>query len=442
MLTPSVLVVLAFLGTPDATPTELHARAEESLRKALAAMAVRQRSGGWGMSYARDDTVMWGEYRPVPRNWITVQPPATPGVAGVFLDAARVLEEPALAEPARAARNALATIQTPEGGFPHEGPVDREWAKRGTFDDDTTTGALRFLIAWWQYTNAEEDLLLVRRVGDFLLRSQYENGGWPQAYPPGGSDYDGCITFNDNAMVNVIRALLRLHKLLGDPRYLEAARRGGECILRLQGGPGEAVWAQQYDPKTLEPAWARTFEPPGYTAAETVGICEVLIDLFLATGEEKFLEPFPRVFAWYEESRLPNGKWARLYEPGTHRPIYGHPKEKVIVYDIAEARGGYGWEGEWFPHRAKALYEEILAKGREAVLRERAEPSPTPSRDALADEVAAVCESLSPDGEWLSEPTPKERAVLEECKANPDQLLMHTRVFVKNAQMLLEFATK
>jgi len=426
------------IGVLAAPPAELEVRAEATLRKALTAMTVRQRSGGWGMSYAQDDTVMWGEFRPVPRDWITIQPPATPGVAEVFLDAARLLDDAKLAAPARAARNTLAAIQTPEGGLPHEGPVDRDWKKRGTFDDDTTTAALRFLIAWWKYTGAEEDLQLVRRVGEFLLVSQYENGGWPQAYPPGGSDYDRCITFNDNAMVNVIRALLHLHELLGDARYLEAARRGGECIIRLQGGPGEAVWAQQYDPETLEPAWARAFEPPGYTPAESVGVCDVLIDLYLATGEERFLEPLPKAFAWYDECVLPNGKRARLYEPGTHRPVYGHPKERVIVYDVAEARGGYSWQGEWCPHRAKALYEAIRAKGRDLVRREVEAPESPRPRETLAEQVTAVCDALSPEGEWLTPPSAGERAILEDRKASPDQMLVHTRVFVKNARPLLD----
>ncbi|MBP8128311.1 MAG: hypothetical protein KA184_01935 [Candidatus Hydrogenedentes bacterium] len=439
MMMEGVLFLLAVLSAPAATPADLQVRAEETLRKSLAAMTVRQCGGGWGTSYAQDDSVMWGEYRPVPRHWITVQPPATPGVAGIFLGASETLRDPALAEPARAARNALARIMTPEGGFPHEGPVDREWRKRGTFDDDVTTGALRFLIAWRQYTNAEEDLELVRRVGEFLLLSQYENGGWPQAYPPGGSDYDHCITLNDNAMVNVIRALLRLYELLGDARYLEAAHRGGACILRLQGGPGEAAWAQQYDPETLKPAWARTFEPPGYTPAESAEVCEVLAELYLVTGEDRFLEPLPRAFAWYEESRLQDGKWARLYEPGTHRPIYGHPKDRVVVYDAAGARGGYSWRGEWYPYRAKALYEEIRSRGRDAVLREQAAPESPGTRAELAERVAAVCDAITGTGEWLSAPADSERAVLREFKANPDQMLVHTSVFVHNARILLDY---
>src|SRR5690606_3349108 len=45
---------------------------------------------------------------------------------------------------------------------------------------------------------------------DYILEAQYDNGGWPQFYPfrkGGGISYNTHITFNDNAMVNVMRFL-------------------------------------------------------------------------------------------------------------------------------------------------------------------------------------------------------------------------------------------
>ena len=177
------------------------------------------------------------------------------------------------------------------------------------------------------------------------------------------SHYGGHITFNDDVMANLIRVLLELNKLTGDAKYLAAAVRGGECIIRLQGGAGQEIWAQQYDAHTLEPASGRSFEPAGYTPNESKEICDSLIELYLATGQDRFLKPLPRAFAWYDTHRLPNGKWARLYEPGTQRPVYGLPGDSGITYEVARARPGYSWQGRWYPHDARRAYERIKVVG-------------------------------------------------------------------------------
>ena len=409
---------------------------EVTLRQALAGMAAYEgRHGGWGTAYTRDGTIMWGQYRPIPANWITVQPPATPGVARVFFKAARVLEDDLYLMYVRRARDALLAIQTPEGGFPHEDNPAKPIIGVGTFDDDVTTAALRFLIDWWQHTGAEEDRAAVIRVGEFILAAQHPCGGWPQAYPAAPGRYARHVTFNDGVTVNVIRALFELHEVTGEQRFFDAAVRGGECILHLQGGPGEAVWAQQYDEETLEPAWARKFEPPGYSAAESVGVCNVLIELYLATGEERFLEALPRAFEWYDEHQLPNGKWARLYEPGTQRPVYGRRDKAVRVYDFAGACDGYGWQGKWYPHAAKRAYERIEAVGREAYLEER--NAPAPPAPIPAAEVRRICAALSPEGLWVDTPSARD---LDEYKLHgvaEDIPMVQTSTFCRNALRLI-----
>ncbi|MFP4502695.1 MAG: pectate lyase [Candidatus Hydrogenedentota bacterium] len=416
----------------------LTAQAENTLRQALAAMATRQWSGGWGMAWTRHGTISWGEFIPKAHDWVCVQPPATPTIAKVYLEAGQVLDDSGYIHHARMARDALVAVQTPEGGLPHE------WARTGprpfeaTYDDRVTTGALDFLVKWWQQTEAPEDRAVVDRIGDFILTSQYDNGGWPQRYPPGGG-YGKHITFNDGVMPNVIQALLDLHAVTGDERYLDAAKRGGDCIIALQGGPGEAIWAQQHDADTLEPAWARKFEPPGYTPAESVGACNILIELYLETGEARFLEPLPNAFEWYDTHRLENGKYARLYEPGTQRPVYGRRDKKKKVYDFEKACGGYGWQGNWYPEQAKRLYEQIQSEGRDAVLAERNAPKPPPDPAAMEDRVRAVCEALSPDGWWLSEPGESDLAHYEKADVSPDTPMVQARDFVRNARVLIEY---
>jgi hypothetical protein len=435
------LIAAAILSTWNAfAGPELVVRVETSVRHALDAMASKQVNGGWGMAWTQDGRHMWGEYRMIPDGWITVQPPATPSVASVFLQAARVLDDPAYAQRARMARDALLAIQTADGGFPYEADPKGQRPMRATFDDDTTTGALRFLIDLWQFTKDEADLRTVRGVGDFLLKAQYpDTGGWPQEYPPMAMTYGRHITFNDNATVNVIRALLSLHTLSSDRRYLEAAIKGGDCIIRLQGGPGEEIWAAQYDPVTLRPAWARKFEPPSYSSAESIGVCNILIDLYLATGLECFLEPLPKAFAWYDIHRLPNGQWARFYEVGTQRPVYGRKDKAEPVYDMAQAKGGYSWQGAWYPEHAKRAYERIKALGRDVYAQERRAAEAPPKAASLEPEVEKVCASLTPAGWWLAPPDDDQRTEMKEKGIGEDEPIITAEAFCKNAGLLLTY---
>ncbi len=437
----SVLIFMGLLFTAFIVCAQpLEQRAEVTLRRALDAVAERQTDGGWGRAYTQDGALMWGEYRVIPSKWITVQPPATPEVARVFLRAAEVLHEDKYRECARRAKEALLKLQTPDGGFPHEGDPALKNHPTATFDDDTTTAALRFLIEWWRHTQVPGDLDVVKSVGDFMVKAQYaDSGGWPQEYPPPKARYARHITFNDNNINRILDALLRLHALTREPRYLEAAKKGGECILRLQGGPGEEIWAQQYDPVTLKPAWARKFEPPGYSPSESIGVCDALIDLYAVTGENRFLTPLPRAFAWYDTHRLPNGKYARLYEPGTQRPVYGRRDKAEPVYDFANACSGYAWQGDWYPHAAKQAFDSIQNNGREAWLKERNEPKTPPEAKSMEPGVLKCCETLEGEGYWLSNPESTEKEDLQQHHLPETSPILEMGRFNKHASLLLDY---
>lgn len=435
------VVVLSCAAVPMAAQgaEALPGQAETTLRRALAAMATRQWSGGWGMAWSLHGKVVWGEWRPKAHDWVCVQPPATPSIAEVYLRAGQLLDEPIFLQHARMARNALAAIRTPDGGLPHEWRITGPRPFEATFDDGVTTGALAFLVKWWQHTEDGEDLALAHSVGDFILKAQYESGGWPQRYPPPSGGYGSHITFNDGVMANVIRALLSLHEATGEARYFEAARKGGECIIALQGGPGEEIWAQQYDAETLEPAWARNFEPPGYTPAESAGALGALLELYLATGEDRFLDPLPKAFHWYETHRLENGRYARLYEPGTQRPVYGRRDKAEKVYDAEQACTGYAWQGNWYPHHEKALHEKILAQGRDAVLAEMRAPKAGPDPAALAESVAGLCDTLTDGGWWVRAPGAGELAEYAEAGVPEAEPVVRAGDFVRNANLLLDY---
>lgn len=370
----------------------------DAAQKALDAMQTLQRNGGWAMSWAADDSLSFGEYRPRKETIIVVQPPATPGIASVYLHASNVLKNDKYLQIAITAGDALITGQHQQGGFPHEFYPDEVIESRGTFDDNVTQGTTNFLIDLWQATKLERFKDAAIRAADFMLAAQYPNGGFPQAYPLNKKSYSQNITLNDNAMVDVIRTLIRCHDVFGEQKYYDAAIKGVQCLVDLRSDPPQAGWAQQYTPEG-EPAPARTFEPVGLTTSESTNVLKMMVEIYQRTGDKNYLEIGMPVFAWMENSRLDNGKWARLYELGTNKAIYSTADGEVI-YDVSNARPGYGWQGNYYNPQLKATYQTLLdapADQRNSILEQK--PTSTSRLKQRADESIS---SLDQSGFWFS----------------------------------------
>ena len=262
----------------------------------------------------------------------------------------------------------------------------RRGANAPTIDNGGTTTPLRFLariISANTPEAARDARLAFARGFDYLLAAQYENGGWPQFFPLREGYYTR-ITYNDNAMVNVL-ALLR-DASRGEPPYafVDAARRerasaavakGVDCILRTQVKQNGVLtaWCAQHDEKTLEPAWARKYEPPSLSGSESAGIVRFLMAIEKPSPE--IVSAIEGAAAWFEKAKLTGirvekvrdaaGKsdrrvaaatedapplWARFYELGTDRPLF-LDRDSVPHYDYAEItperRTGYGYYGNW-----------------------------------------------------------------------------------------------
>lgn len=81
-----------------------------------------------------------------------------------------------------------------------------------TFDNDATITELRFLAKVYAKTKDIRYKKAFDRGVDYILEAQYDNGGWPQFYPvrKGSVAYSGHITFNDDAMVNIMKFVKEL----------------------------------------------------------------------------------------------------------------------------------------------------------------------------------------------------------------------------------------
>jgi len=291
-------------------------------------------------------------------------------------------------EAATIAENIL-SHQSSAGGWPkntstatkkHTGDPDKI---KPTFDNGATTDELRFLARLVTATGNDKYLEAFRRGFDYILKAQYPSGGWPQFHPP-GNQYHRHITFNDQSMVRLMEFLRESYTA---PQYgfLDEARRkaaqsafdrGIECILKCQVRvQGElTAWCAQHDEVDFQPRPARAFEPVSLSGCESVGIVRLLMSLEKPSPE--VIRAVDAAVAWFEkvqlrgikvveikDSRQPGGKdrvvqadpsapplWARFYEIGTNRPIFGD-RDGSIHYSLSEIsherRNGYAWYGTW-----------------------------------------------------------------------------------------------
>ena len=392
LLAGALWLVVASLS-PGAEVSPEAARA--ALLKATEYLQSISTEGGYLWSYSADLKDRRGEVQATATQ-IWVQPPGTPAVGEALLRAWAVTGDPRHWEAAQAAALALVRGQLDSGGWAYLIEFDpqarRQWAYRveppsnrsrsglrntTTFDDDNTQSALRFLVACLAAAPEPRRgpaVEAIRAAADYglneMIEAQYPNGAWPQRYegtPPDPArhpvqaarfpkhwsrtwpkpNYGGFYTFNDHTQRDCILTMLAAWRHLKDRRFLESARRGGDFILRAQLPEPQPAWAQQYN-FAMEPDWARAFEPPAVSAAESAGVLRTLADLYLATGDPALLKPIPAAVAWYRRSQIGPNRWARLYELETNTPIYGDRDGKIhyrLSEISAERRSGYAWEG-------------------------------------------------------------------------------------------------
>ena len=252
-----------------------------------------------------------------------------------------------------------------------------------TIDNKATSREIIYLIHAYATTKNESYLKAVKRGIDYLFEAQYNNGGWPQYYP-NKKIYRAQVTYNDDAMINVLNILQDVAELNGDyavlgqdyaKRAQKAVDKGLACILNTQvtlnGKP--TVWAAQYDERRLIPAKARAFELPSLSSSESSNIVKFLMRQKNPSPE--LIKAITSAIQWFDDAKIsgfkvervddpkqPKGKdvilvpdassviWARFYDLDKMEPMFvgrdGVPK-KTLAEIENERRTGYAWYGVW-----------------------------------------------------------------------------------------------
>lgn len=134
----------------------------------------------------------------------------------------------------------------------NDAPTDQAWNYVGTFDNDATITQLRYLAKVISAIGPErgKPYQTAFLLGlDYIFAAQYPNGGWPQVWPLQGGYHDA-ITYNDNAMIQVIELLQDVVGGKNEFQFVPAklrvrvavsVKRGIQCILASQWPPHSLV---------------------------------------------------------------------------------------------------------------------------------------------------------------------------------------------------------
>tara|TARA_R110002095_G_scaffold149180_2_gene128903 strand:- start:463 stop:1920 length:1458 start_codon:yes stop_codon:yes gene_type:complete len=423
-------------------------------------------SGGYLWKYSQDLSQREGEVR-ASDSTVWVQPPGTPTVGEAFLNAYQKTGEPYLLEAAKDTADALVKGQLKSGGWSYlvdfknrkasqyriegGGPEARNVT---TFDDDTSQAALRFLILLDQELKFQDPSIhgAVTYALDSFLKAQFPNGGWPQRYSefPDPKEfpllkasypeswprefpkqkYQSYYTFNDNAIEDLVDLMFLAHHVYNDPRYQAAALKAGDFIILAQMPAPQPAWAQQYNQK-MQPDWARKFEPPAVTGGESQGIIKTLMQIYIYSGEKKYLEPIPSALAYLKKSELPDGKLARFYELKTNRPLY-FTKQYQLTYQSDDMPTHYGFIVKSGVDSLESRYRSLLKADPEQLAAMRFPTRRVRLTPSLTAKAKSVIKSLNTQGAWTTQGEIRSA----DLKNTP---IIETRVFVKNLETLADF---
>ncbi len=257
----------------------------------------------------------------------------------------------------------------------------------GTIDNDATYTQMRHIAAVYRETGDAKYKESVLKGLDFILKLQYESGGFAQVYPKRGN-YSDNVTFNDNAMINVLIMLedMRDRKYPfdsdilsdGDIATIDAAiTKAIDYILKAQIETNGRLtaWCAQHDPVTYEPVGARAYELPSISGSESVSVIKFLMNQEQTPEIQNAVEC---AIQWFKDSEIKGIKydkkdsngvyfiedsnssiWYRFYDIENNLPIFCD-RDGIKKHNITEIgeerRTGYSWAGT-YPKKLLEMYD-------------------------------------------------------------------------------------
>ena len=243
-----------------------------------------------------------------------------------------------------------------------------------TIDNNATSQEMKFLANVYRFQPDEKYRAAFLKGIEYLFTAQYENGGWPQFFPL-QKNYSSHITFNDNAMANVLFLFQEMinegekypikipSETLG--KVKNSFDKGIDVILKTQYKQNGklTVWCAQHDEFSLFPAKARAYELPSLSGKESAKLTLLLMSL--KNPSKEIINAVEHAVHWFQETkitgfkevRIENDKhliadknaepiWARFSDLETNEPFFSDRdgiRKKTYEEIGAERRNGYAW---------------------------------------------------------------------------------------------------
>lgn len=248
-----------------------------------------------------------------------------------------------------------------------------------TIDNNATTTEIIYLARLYNATKAKKYKEAAINGINFLTDLQYENGGYSQKGCNYKKHYHENITFNDNAIVNVLTLLQTVAKkeapfTFADEITVQKAQKafnkGIECILNCQIKRNGILtgWCAQHDKITLKPCDGRTYEKASISGKESDEI--VLLLMSIENPSKEIVNSIEAAVKWFKDSQINGIKpewtinanklidykmveckncppiWGRFYEIETNNVFFCDRDgiKKANINEISqERRIGYDW---------------------------------------------------------------------------------------------------
>ncbi|QBZ98895.1 pectate lyase [Flavobacterium sangjuense] len=249
-----------------------------------------------------------------------------------------------------------------------------------TIDNGATVQEMLFLSKINKQQPNEKYKIAFLRGLMYLISAQYGNGGYPQFFPV-KKGYAKHITYNDDAMVNVLKLFKEIKDNSGYYSFTPPAEivsmaqsafdKGIDCILKTQYKQKGTLtsWCAQHDEVTLLPADARAFELASLSGKESAKITLLLMSI--ENPSKEIVDAVDAAYNWFEKVKItgikienvPTGDgdkkdrvvvnspdaeplWARFMDLDTNIPFFCDRDgiKKATLAEIGyERRNGYAW---------------------------------------------------------------------------------------------------
>ena len=223
----------------------------------------------------------------------------------------------------------------------------------------------------------------------------------------------------------------------------------------------QPAWCQQYD-FDMHPTWARKFEPPAIAGLESEDAIDMLMKVYIVTGDKKYLEPIPRALAYLRTCVLPDGTMPRYRELKTNRALYmtrppgvsgssNAPGYYEFSYEDKNLPSHYGWKQPQHLDELAKQYEALKNGTRPSpkVAQRvtpvgklftvwRDDPEAKPSAAQLEPEVRNILKQLDAQGRWVTVSDGRERLV-GQPKFEKGFRFLGSHVFNYNVEVLSDY---